>query len=99
MGRIHAHITAAVGSGLLHGDLACGRSHRYKLLSNDHRSLYGPAVHGHFPCFCMDLGAFDDFTFRADRNRFDQRHGFGALQVLDHAPADQAHRDHQIQRN
>ena len=99
MSGVNAHITAAVCTRLLNGDLACRRTHRYKLFGNNFGVFYFFAVNCYGICIKVNFGVFKNFAVCAYRNRFNERYGFSAFQVLNHAAAHKAKRDDKIQRN
>ena len=99
MSGVNAHITAAVCTCLLNGDLTCRRTHRYKLFGNNFGVFYFFTVNCYGICINVNFGIFKNFSVCTYRNRFNERYGFSAFKVLNNASANKANGYYKIKRN
>jgi hypothetical protein len=97
MRRVDAQISTAVRAGLLDCDLACGGPHGDELFRDDLGALNRLSVFGDGACRRVDFCAFYQAAVGTDSHRFHKRNRFGGFHVLNHASADKAERQDQIQ--
>ena len=97
MGRVDAEEAAAVGTGLLDGDLAGRRAHGNILFSDHHRILHLSVVNSYRTCDGIDLGTFDDAAVCVSRDWFQQLDCLTCTQALYHTASDKGQCDDQVQ--
>ena len=101
MGGVHAEEAAAVGSGLLDGDLRSRRTLGQELLGDHARALDNLAVD--LDRVALDLGAVDDapaaVCIRLDSNGLYELGLLSRLEVGDDATGSQADAEHEVQRD
>ena len=98
MRGVHAHKAAAVGARLLDCNLACGRSHRNKLLGNDFRICHRLAVYRYGVCLGIYFSVFNNFSIGVYRNGFNQCNGLAPAQILDYAASRKRNCNYKVQR-